>query len=462
MRWKILTRWLPRFFGAAIVLLGLSGLYVVFAAKTPEIKPIVTEEQTSKPADSTADTRITEARAAEAELKDRADELKNRIDELRWILALIVTAAGLFTLAQGVAAGFSAQSFVKQAEDLVGRLNELEKTLRLRFDTMTGEVKARYPVFADIEERRVQAYSNLSAMLKRYSPLNNADEGFDSRRHFYQGMPLAHRQELLSVERFISYDIAGQNEPAEEFARQLRRLAQFYWAKFLYEQGRGFGYIGDLERAEYLLDLANRRVGTQFYLLNDLGNIRLESYKARIDPRLLGRKSLSEMEPALELAHAQKAFDDSIAAWPEQLRAYYNRAVILAAYRRDFAAAAKDLEAGLQYPNWEENPIAGLTCNGYFNLACCYGRLAESAGNAVDLTRKCVEALEKAAKIGQVDPNDVKREYSIIQTPAPDETPLAEEIVSGDLYALLAAGPTETREAMVGLRVLLSANYRKI
>ncbi len=39
-----------------------------------------------------------------------AAELKDRIDELKWILGLIVTAAGLFTLAQGVAAGFAAQS----------------------------------------------------------------------------------------------------------------------------------------------------------------------------------------------------------------------------------------------------------------------------------------------------------------------------------------------------------------
>lgn len=457
MRWKILTRRLPRIFGAVIVLLGLSGLYVVFAAKTPELKPIVTDEQTSKPADSTADARIAEAKAAEAELKDQADELKNRIDELKWILALIVTAAGLFTLAQGVAAGFSAQSFTKQADDLVGRLNELEKTVRLRFDAMTGEVKSRYPIFAEIEERRAQAYANLSAMLKRYSPLNNADEGFDSRRHFYEGMPLAQRQEILSVERFISYDIAGQNEPAEEFARQLRRLAQFYWAKFLYEQGRGFGYIGDLERAEYLLDIARRRVGRQFYLLNDLGNIRLDSYKARLRMEKAGSASKD-----LELARAQEAFDDSIAAQPEQLRAYYNRAVIHAAYRMNYAAAAKDLETGLQYPNWEANPVAGLTCVGYFNLGCCYARLAERAANSEKLAQKCVDALEKAAKIGQVDPNDVNREYSVVHEATAEDMPLAEKVIAGDLYVLLTAGTEDTRKALAGLKPRLFANHVKI
>jgi tetratricopeptide (TPR) repeat protein len=391
-----------------------------------------------------------------------AAELKDRIDELKWILGLIVTVAGLFTLAQGVAVGFAAQSFTKQAEDLLSRLRELETTVQSRFEDMTGEVKKRYPIFFDIEERRAQAYANLNTMLKKYSPLNNADEGFDSRRRFYEGMPLAQRQEILSVERFISYDIAGQNEPPEEFAKQLRRLAQFYWAKFLYEQGRGFGYVGDLERAEYLLDVAKRKIGVQFNLLNDVGNIRLESYKARVDPRIIGQQGLVNLDPARELERAQEAFDDSISAQPKQLRAYYNRAVIEADYRQDFAAATKFLEIGSQQPNWETTPIVGLTCVAYFNLGCCYARMSEKAANSSEFARKCIDALKKAAEIGQVDPKDADREYGMVVRGKADDLPLTEKIKTGDLYSLLTAGSEETRQELVKLRSQLSAKHVKI
>jgi hypothetical protein len=472
VNWQVLTKRIPLAFGLVIVLLSLSGLRVVLAAKAStarleEAKPAEAKSANQaveiKTAEvKTVESRLAEAREAAADLKERSDELKERIDELKWILALIVTAAGLFTLAQGVAAGFSAQSFTKQAEDLLSRLRELETTVRSRFEDMTGEVKARYPIFSDIEERRAQAYANLNTMLKKYSPLNNADEGFDSRRHFYEGMPLAQRQEILSVERFISYDIAGHNEPPEEFAKQLRRLAQFYWAKFLYEQGRGLGYIGDLERAEYLLDVAKRKIGTQFNLQNDVGNIRLESYKARIDPRLAGQRgSVNFVDPARELERAQEAFDDSISAQPKQLRAYYNRAVIEASYRQDFSAAARFLEAGLQHPNWETNPIIGLTCVAYFNLGCCYARVGEKAADSTEVTRKCIEALRKAAEIGQVDPKDVAREYGMVVQATADDLPLTEEVKTGDLYSLLTAGSEETRLALVELRSQLSARHVK-
>ncbi len=117
MSWKIFVTWLPRVFGGVIVLLGISGLYVVFAAKPPAINPVVTDrpaiplstksgefspkvEETAAKTILGADRELkaaeAESRAKEAqqELKESADELKNRVDELKWILALIVTAAG--------------------------------------------------------------------------------------------------------------------------------------------------------------------------------------------------------------------------------------------------------------------------------------------------------------------------------------------------------------------------------
>jgi tetratricopeptide (TPR) repeat protein len=477
LNWKMLITWLPRLFGGVIVLLGISGLYVVFAAKAQTPRPAATQSSAEKPEDSTARSAeltereakatATEARAkeAETELKESADELKNRVDELKWILALIVTAAGLFTLAQGVAAGFSAQSFTKLGDDIVARLKTLETDVRSRFDGMTNEVQARYPIFSDMEERRGQALADLSAMLKKSSPLNNADEGFDSRRHFYGAMPLAQRQGILSVERFISYDIAGQNESAEESGRQLRRLAQFFWAKFLHEHSRGFGQIGDMERAEYLLDVAKRRIGVQFYLLNDLGNIRLDSFKARVDVRLTStdakERRLAEADRARALELALEAFDDSIKAQPEQLRAYYNRAVIEAGYRSDFAAAIKTLEVGLTYPNWETSPVPGLTCNAHFNLGCCYARVAERAQNSAAWAQKCVEQMTEAAAIGQIDPNDVNREYGMTIEAGQDGLPLSNTVRTGDLYVLATSGDQATRDALAKLKQKLSAKHVK-
>jgi tetratricopeptide (TPR) repeat protein len=330
---------------------------------------------------------------------------------------------------------------------------------------MTSEVKARYPVFSDLEERRRQALADLSAILKMNSPLNNADEGFDSRRHFYGGMPLAQRQGILSVERFISFDIASQFESPEESGRQLRRLAQFFWMKFLHEQSRGFGQIGDMERAEYLLDVAKRRIGTQFYLLNDLGNIRLDSFKARVDVRMNSDdtelRKLAEADRARALELAQEAFDDSIQAQPEQLRAYYNRAVIEASHRSDFVAAIRSLEAGLKYPNWETAPIPGLTCNAYFNLGCCYARMAERTRNSAGWAQKCLDQLTKAAAIGQVDPNDVNREYSMTIKTVPGMVPLSASVQAGDLYDLATSGDQDTRDTLAKLKPTLSSKYVK-
>jgi hypothetical protein len=80
----------------------------------------------------------------------------------------------------------------------------------------------------------------------------------------------------------LAYEIAGQNDSPEQFAEQARQLAQFYWSKFIYELGLGFGALSDLERAEHLLDLGKSEAPQeeQFQFLNVLGNVRLERHKA--------------------------------------------------------------------------------------------------------------------------------------------------------------------------------------
>ncbi len=199
-------------------------------------------------------------------------------------------------------------------------------------------------------------------MLTATSSVNDPDEGFDWRRLYYGTKSLAERQEILSVERLVPYEIASQHEPRDVFVRQIRHLARFYWSKFVYEQGCGFGYFGDLERAEYLLDLAKRKIGARVYLYNDLGNIRLETFRARVAalrPLQADPSIRREIESGLQ--GAVEAFEESIRLQPTQLRAYYNLAVLHADHLVNMLPKAIEfLEKGVQYPNWESKPVPAL------------------------------------------------------------------------------------------------------
>src|SRR5262245_54344547 len=53
-----------------------------------------------------------------------SQDLKVRLDELRATLQLLILAAGLFAIAQGAAAFFNAQTFTKQADDAIKRIQE--------------------------------------------------------------------------------------------------------------------------------------------------------------------------------------------------------------------------------------------------------------------------------------------------------------------------------------------------
>jgi uncharacterized membrane-anchored protein YhcB (DUF1043 family) len=394
-----------------------------------------------------------------------AAELKDRVDELKWILGLIVTAAGLFTLAQGIAAGFAAQSFTKQAEDTVSRLKDHEASVQAHFEEMAREVKARYPVFADTEERRAETYENLTRMLAATSSVLDPDEGFDWRRFYYGTKSLVERQEILSFERLVPYEIASLHEPKEIFVRQIRHLARFYWSKFVYEQGCGLGYFGDLERAEYLLNLAKRKVDNRVSLYNDLGNVRLEAFRARVSAlRPLQSDPSVQKEIENELQGAVEAFEESIRLNPNQLRAYYNLAVLHADHLAgSLPKAIELLEMGVKHPNWETKPVPAFTCTAWFNVGCYYGRLYQLDGKA-EYPTKCVAALEKAAVIGKIAPDDVEREYGFRMEFERQGSGhrLITHSRQGDLNHLFMNGDFTVKEELERLKALLSSKIGEI
>jgi hypothetical protein len=351
-----------------------------------------------------------------------AAELKDRVDELKWILTLIVTTAGLFTVAQGIAAGFNAQNFTKQAEST---LSELEKKAQdfssqagERVDELKkfeGEVKARFPIYPQMAELWSNAFANLTANLQSDSPVQNPDEGFHWKRGFYEKLHLTIRQELISAEQIVPYEIAGKNDPDAVYVLKLRRLGRFYWSKFIYESSRASGTLVDLEHAEYLLELATRRVGKAFYLLNDLGNIYIEHFRARSRASPASERSeMDEKELKKILDRARTYFEDSIAARKEQLRAYFDLAYIEAdlsgapAPYENLRKAVDHLRKGIRYPNWEHEPVAEFRCQAVYNLACFYARLAPRSKCAKE---SFVPVLRKAAKFGLTDPDDVARDF---------------------------------------------------
>ncbi|MBI3473024.1 MAG: hypothetical protein HY013_16835 [Candidatus Solibacter usitatus] len=296
--------------------------------------------------------------------KDPLAEVNAKVDSLKWNLTLILAAAGLFTVAQSAAAFFSAQTFVRQADDAIKRVQEI-----------AADAKASFPAFGKAEQARRDAYRVLATTFDSH--------GLDWRNELYDRIRPFDRQRLMSVERFIGLEFLDWTDDPEEHARNLRRLANFYASKF---RSEGRTYKGDLERAEYYLELACEMTQNQFYLLSDLGLLNME-FKI---PR--------------ELDRAKEFFERSRAKNPHQQRALYNLAVA-ATYEQPkrYDTAAGLLTEALKEKPWEQTEVPEMTCNVYYNLACARAQQAKAGGaDAPVRLEECFQALEKAASIGQV------------------------------------------------------------
>jgi hypothetical protein len=433
----------------AIALLATSGAIVLSAG------PSVPETHAAlSPSQAPSQAQVDALRAQIENLKIQTESLRNKEDDLKWILGFILAASALFAVAQTVTTWFNVESFNKRAENSISAIKDKEKEIK----DIENEIRKNYPLFSETEELRKQSLDSLARILP--------DEGFNWQRHYYEQLPLQQRQQLLAVERFLSYEIAGQDSDNATYARTLRKLAQFYFSKFIYEKDRGCGQIDDLERAEYFLELARKRIGPAFYLANDLGNVHIESFKARME--YLAKHLPAGKVKAEAISGFQQAirdFAESIEFEPRQLRAYYNLAVLEADNKGDLKNAIEWLQRGLMFPNWEHEPLPELTCAAWFNLACYYvrlsGQLKEKNSGFQDELEKGIAALEKAARIGRISPEDVQREFSGLmiagETDVNQHTePLAKP---GDLYPLVQFEEGETFLRVSNLKPMLSVNY---
>jgi tetratricopeptide (TPR) repeat protein len=306
------------------------------------------------------------AQATKDHPNDPVEDLKARIDALKWTLTIILGAAGVFTIVQGASAFFSAQTFVKQADDTLKRVQDL-----------ATDAATRYPIFSRAEEARRDAYRDLASIFD--------DRGIDWRDNLYdQRMTLIQRQRLISVEHFIGLEFLRWEQDDQQYAVNLRRLANFYAYKYLSEK-----YHSDLERAEYYLELARGVTKDAFYILNDLGMI----YVTFRQPRDYGK--------------AKEFFLQSHNKQADQQRALYNLAWIAAESEGKFAEAVKLLEVAVHATVWERQENPEMTGNLYYNLGCYRAMLAKAAAGQppeVGYVAASIQALAKAAEIGKVKP----------------------------------------------------------
>jgi hypothetical protein len=345
-----------------------------------------------------------------------AEEIKSRLDDLKWLLTVIVFSAGIFAVAQSGAAYFNAQTFTKQADEAIARIQELAK-----------KTEERYPVLRNTEEARTDAYRLLAAAL-------HDQEGNDWRDMVYENMPLPERQMILSVDWFLSLDLVPRTRDAG-YARDLRRLASFYASKYRYESRFGSGSIADLERAEYYLEIASKVSEDDYYLLNDIGLLYLEFYKLAL--KVQGQQNEKEF-----IDKARGFFHKSLKKHKKQQRAHYNLAV--AAQREEkWQEAEQWLQEALSYVVWEATSRPDMYCRIVYNMACVKARLSYSLGHdKARYERECMDFLAEATKIGQIRQTTVDADY---------------DKKTGDLYELYNSGNLKISNGMNELRVKLSA-----
>jgi hypothetical protein len=295
-------------------------------------------------------------------LKDQMDSISHDAATAQWLLAMVIGVAGLLTLAQGVFAFFSAQNYVTRANEAVEKAEKL-----------ADDVRAKFPMFANIESARAEAFKQLSSLIP----------ALDDDSNLYGQSDWMTRQSIFTIESFSAIQFLTPMNPGPELLGNLRLLGKFYAGKFAVERQ----LETDFERSQYYFELALQKFGRPFSVLNDVGWL------------------FSTMANPTDLDRARAAFEESLRRRPGQQRALFNLATI-ALERGDQSR----LEAGLrlllrakQQPNWEDGPNPRMASHVDYNLACFYDALAElksAPSEKQEMLDQCMNLLESAAKVG--------------------------------------------------------------
>ena len=376
--------------------------------------------------DASAGVKISSDEIEACEDKDASaidDIVKTRVDDLRWMLEIIGSIAGFFVIAQSGAAFFSALIYTQQAEKALKQIGEIQDA-----------VTARYPVFRSVEEHRTQALTDLAYHVKTSTraddPEADPTEVLDKeyRNTLYASMELKERQTLLSVESFASVDLDAGPQGSDGHSDNLRRLAIFYQSKFQYERNLGFGALSDLERAQWYLCLAIEKSRGDFTLQNDLGTLCMDVLKATKD-----RNSYQDIGKDYWKA-ADKAFGESLRIEAHQMRAHYNRAVLLALYgrpanpeeqagedarKRRYLLAIEELNKALDLSpqRWQKADAPSIVKAMIFYNRGCYrawllGADATKNPLTIDEARDFLADLQKAVELGGVPAEYVNTDWN--------------------------------------------------
>jgi TPR repeat protein len=300
-------------------------------------------------------------------LKERLDAVSQQATQNQGLLSIVLLAAGLLTLVQGVLAFFGAQSYVKQADDAVQKIETLAKEER----ALAEEVRAKYPMFSRMEDALEAAFRRLADLSTRL----NVDQNL-----YDQSDPFT-RQEILSLEGFAAMQFLASAGRLPEVIRNLRLPGKFYADKYLSSKRT---IEVDFERAFYYYSLERDKSNGDIAALNDLGWLYMEVAQPRNPDR------------------AQDLMLESLRVNPDQQRALYNLGTITFD-PQDVAKLTKAreyLERAVRTRNWEKSPNEEFASQVYYNLACTYSRLAEHSKMKLDLLNLAATALNKAADKG--------------------------------------------------------------
>jgi tetratricopeptide (TPR) repeat protein len=359
-----------------------------------------------------------------------ADAAKTSIDELKWLLTIIAGFAVLTAIANAAAAWFTVMSYDKQASI---KLEEIRK--------VQESVKARYPLFEAVEEKRKEAHAILLELLKEASkaddPSASPTDAISWLDDFYRDLKQEKRQLVLSVESFVSIDLHPARVGNE--AENLKRFAVFYHSKFRYEKGMKVASSADLDRAENYLLLALRSSPTDFTLLNELGNVYLTMWEHV--GKLPG-------EYPNYLNKARDSFQSGLDLEKNQQRGYYNLAYISACEQK-YGEACSQLEKAISGNKpWQRNSTAAaLSAYVHYNLGCCRARVIvddHAPGSPITLmeAQPALDELREASQLGVILVKYVENDYATRG--------------KGDIFDLYQMGDAAVRKKLDEIKPLLT------